>query len=375
VQTVAGDGALTYDFSRGPASVARLNSPWDLVLVGSRLYIAMAGTHQLWDLDLTNMSIGPYAGSGREGLLDGPRDRAALAQPSGITTDGRMLYFVDSEASAVRLVELGSGGRVRTVIGQGLFDFGDVDGDYRVARLQHPLGVLWYRDVLYVADTYNHRIKIVDPDTSHVTTWIGAGGPGWRDGDAPRFYEPGGLAAAAGKLYVADTNNHVVRAVGLHTRQVSTLRLHDPQGLLAWQAHRTASDVLRLPEQHVRPGRGAIRLSLDLPQRYKVLDDASSVLTWQSSDGALSLVDGQREVKLANREYPVRSEVLLQEGSALLEGELALYYCAREDARTCHIRLARLQVPVIVSDAASSREIGVTIQIGEPPVARPLGTG
>ena len=175
VQTVAGDGTLAYNFSRGPASVARLNSPWDLVLVESHLYIAMAGTHQLWDLDLMDMTIGPYAGSGREGLLDGPLDRAALAQPSGITSDGRLLYFVDSEASAVRVAEPGTSGRVRTLIGQGLFEFGDVDGDLLTARLQHPLGILWYRGVLYVADTYNHKIKIVDPDASQATTWVGTG--------------------------------------------------------------------------------------------------------------------------------------------------------------------------------------------------------
>jgi thiol-disulfide isomerase/thioredoxin len=375
VRTVAGDGTLAYNFSRGPASVARLNSPWDLVLVESHLYLAMAGTHQLWDLDLTDMTIGPYAGSGREGLLDGPLDRAALAQPSGITSDGRLLYFVDSEASAVRVAEPGTGGRVRTLIGQGLFEFGDVDGDLLMARLQHPLGILWYRGVLYVADTYNHKIKIVDPDALRATTWVGTGGPGWRDGDAPRFYEPGGLAAAADKLYVADTNNHVLRVALLHTRQVSTLHLHDPRGLLAWQAYKAPSAVLRLPEQHVQPGRGAIRLSLDLPQGYKVLDDASSVLIWQPSDGLLGLVDGQREVKLANREYPVRSEVILKEGAALLEGELTLYYCAQENAATCHIRLARLEIPIIVSDAAPSREISVRIQIGEPPVAGRLASG
>jgi len=228
VRTVAGDGSLTYNLAPGPASAARLNSPWDLVLLGSHLYIAMAGAHQLWRLDLEEMVIGPFAGSGREGLLDGRLDRAALAQPSGLTTDGRAIYFVDSEASAVRLAQLDAGGQVRTLIGQGLFDFGDVDGDGLVARLQHPLGILWYQGTLYVADTYNHKIKIMDPDNGGVTSWLGSGDPGWRDGKAPQFYEPGGLAGAAGRLYIADTNNHVIRVADVRTPLVTTLPLREP---------------------------------------------------------------------------------------------------------------------------------------------------
>jgi thiol-disulfide isomerase/thioredoxin len=367
VRTLAGDGSLTYDVSRGPASGAHLNSPWDLVLVGSHLYIAMAGIHQLWDLDLADMTIGPYAGSGREGLLDGPLDRAALAQPSGITTDGRVPYFADSEASAVRVAEPGPSGAVRTIIGQGLFEFGDMDGDYLKARLQHPLGILWYQGVLYVADTYNHKIKTVDPGAARATTWLGSGDPGWRDGDAPQFYEPGGLAGAGDRLYIADTNNHVVRVADVRSRQVSTLLLRDPQGLLIQQGREAPLAVLHLPEQRVQPGTETIRLVLDLPQGYKVNDDAPSMLTWQPpSDGILRLADDQQEVKLAGRDYPLRLGVILSEGTTLLKGELVLYYCAQVNANTCYIRLARLEIPVVVTGAAPGHEIGVTIPIEAP---------
>jgi DNA-binding beta-propeller fold protein YncE len=172
------------------------------------------------------------AGSGREGLLDAPLTAAALAQPSGIAAANGRLYFADSEASAVRWVDL-EARNVQTIIGEGLFEFGDVEGQAPDARLQHPLGIAWHNQTLYVADTYNHKIKVVDPDRRTVTTLAGDGQPGWRDGTQAQFYEPGGLSGAGDALYVADTDNHLVRVIDLHTATTSTLTLIDPRGLLA----------------------------------------------------------------------------------------------------------------------------------------------
>ncbi len=105
--------------------------------------------------------------------------------------------------------------RVRTLVGEGLFAFGDVDGHSPQARLQHALGIAYHEGILYVADTYNHKIKRLDPVTGEVTTWLGDGRPGWQDGDMPCFYEPGGLAVLGDRLYIADTNNHVIRVADL----------------------------------------------------------------------------------------------------------------------------------------------------------------
>jgi len=231
VRTLAGDGTQArYIVRAGRAAATQLNSPWDLVRVGRRLYIAMAGPHQLWVLDLDDGTIGPYAGTGAEALVDAPLAQASLAQPSGITTDGRVLYFADSESSAIRSADLDPAGGVLTLIGQGLFDFGDEDGGRRQARLQHPLGVTWYQGRLYVADTYNHRIKVIDPADKRLRTLVG-GGRGNADDEAgggrARFYEPSGLSGAGGRLYVADTNNHAVRVIDLASGVVSTLALRD----------------------------------------------------------------------------------------------------------------------------------------------------
>jgi sugar lactone lactonase YvrE len=179
-------------------------------------------------MDTRSQTIHPFAGSGREGTRDGLLDVAELAQPSDLTWDGKgHLYFADSEGSSIRRIETDRGkGGVTTLAGSGasLFDYGDVDGIGGNARLQHPLGVVYYKGMLYVADTYNHKIKRLDPETREIRTFLGGQG-GWRDGTDPLFYEPGGIDAAGDRLYIADTNNHCLRVVDLATHQTSTLVL------------------------------------------------------------------------------------------------------------------------------------------------------
>lgn len=228
VRTVAGTGEQARSYAPGGAlgSRAALSSPWDLAIVNDVLYIAMAGTHQIWMLDLASGLLRPFAGTGNEGIKDGPASQAWLAQPSGITTDGSLLYFADSETSSLRTADPASG-RVETIVGMGLFEFGDVDGAGGLVRLQHPLGVCWYEGELYVADTYNHKIKRIQPQARRSTTWLGSGEPGLADGTgvSVRFHEPSGLSALGGKLYIADTNNHAVRVAEIATGEVRTLSL------------------------------------------------------------------------------------------------------------------------------------------------------
>ena len=123
-------------------------------------------------------------------------------------------------------MELPPVNQVRTLAGGDLFEFGDRDGVGDDVRLQHPLGVALAGGSVYVADTYNHRIKVMDPASGRVSTWAGTGDSGHEDGPAAqaRFYEPGGLSATSTVLYVADTNNHAIRAIGLVDGSVRTLR-------------------------------------------------------------------------------------------------------------------------------------------------------
>lgn len=231
VRTLAGTGeqSTVYPGAGGYGPETALNSPWDVCLVGHTLYIAMAGAHQIWTLDTRTNHVAPFAGTGGEALVDGPLDEALLAQPSGLSyaeiSGTSLLFFADAEASAVRAVDL-SAGEVRTLVGQGLFDFGDVDGPPEAALLQHALGVAYapYDRLVYVADTYNNKIKRIDPASGTCMSFSGKG-RGHIDGRHARYFEPGGLCALGDHLYMADTNNHAVRVLDLQTGLVDTLQL------------------------------------------------------------------------------------------------------------------------------------------------------
>ncbi len=126
VVTIAGTGKQVYNrYPKGNAESVGLNSPWDLTLANNSLYIAMAGTHQIWSLDLLTNTISLHAGNGYENIVDDDLLNSQLAQPSGITNDGKVLYFADSEVSAIRYADINKNGNVNTLIGSGLFNYGD----------------------------------------------------------------------------------------------------------------------------------------------------------------------------------------------------------------------------------------------------------
>jgi DNA-binding beta-propeller fold protein YncE len=230
VETIVGTGEQSRNIypHGGVGLETLLNSPWDLVKVGKTLFIAMAGSHQIWQMNLDTGMISTYAGTGAEGCFDDSLTESAFAQPSGITTNGQELFIADSEISSIRGVGLIKPYQVRTICGSGdLFGFGDVDGQGENVRLQHCLGVEHANNFLWVADTYNHKIKLVSPKTGNCQTVLGDGSVGLKDGQgkSTRFFEPSGLSVTDSHLYIADTNNHAIRCVDLNTLQVTTLQL------------------------------------------------------------------------------------------------------------------------------------------------------
>jgi sugar lactone lactonase YvrE/thiol-disulfide isomerase/thioredoxin len=197
VETLAGTGRKG-EGAIQPAADARtvsLRSPWDLTFLGDTLWIAMAGSHQLWRLDVRSGALSAGAGSGREGLDDGPLAEATFAQPSGLATDGHVIYVADSEASAIRRVDPAAG-TVRTLAGEGLFDAGLRDGPLARARFQHPQGLALDRGVLWVSDTFNGAVRRISLPDGQVSTV------------ARGLAQPGGLTVTAGRLVVADTDHH-----------------------------------------------------------------------------------------------------------------------------------------------------------------------
>ncbi len=380
VQTVAGTGQQTRDYFRhGPGRSIALSSPWDLQIVGRQLYITMAGTHQIWKLDLDKLEVSTFAGSGREERTDGALLEAGFAQPSGITSDGRNLFIADSESNIIRSISL-SEGRVNTVVGGDLFDFGDVDGEGDEVRLQHPLGVVVIDDKVVIADTYNHKLKTLDPKARVVKTFLGSDKRGQSDGTAPSFYEPGGLSVANGKLFVADTNNHAVRVVDLKTKQTSTLNL---QGLQppASNTMTVASDAspnaeeIKVPAQRARANaKGEFMLNVVLPagyhlnpaapQRYRVQVESGaehfgvfSATKPGATGHAETVAETAKNLKLPLR-LPFQT---FTPGAAAVLVQLTLFYCREDNTGECRIKTLVWRLPVEVTKAWDS-PTGILLQ-------------
>ena len=379
VQTAAGTGKQSHEhFANGPARSVGLNSPWDLQLVGRTLYIAMAGPHQIWKLDLDKQEVSTYAGSGREARRDGTLLEAGFAQPSGLASDGKRLYVADSESNIVRAIDF-STGTVTTLVGGDLFEFGDIDAVGDDVRLQHPLGLVSWDDKILIADTYNHKIKQLDPGTRTVKSIFGGGGPGQADGSVASFYEPGGLSVANDKLYVADTNNHAIRVIDLKTKTTATLLLKDLQPPAATAAVAETesapnAEEITVPVQQVRAkNEGSLVVQVELPagyhlnpmapQRYRVSVEKGYPQLSVSTLGGSGPVAKSKETKQTskNLKLPLLIPFAAAEaGDAELRIQATLFYCREDNTGTCRIKTLVWRAPItVVNDPAAPTEIRV----------------
>lgn len=218
--TLAGTGRQWWQGTptSGPAREVDLSSPWDLAWFADRLWIAMAGVHQLWTYDPESATVRVAAGTTNEGLVDGPAAEAWFAQPSGlaVSADGERLWVADSETSALRCLD--RDGHVHTAVGAGLFDFGHRDGAAGQALLQHPLGVTALPDgSVAISDTYNHALRRYDPASGEVTTL------------ATDVREPSDAVLVDGDLVVVESARH----------RLTRLRLPEEAVRVADRAHRT----------------------------------------------------------------------------------------------------------------------------------------
>ncbi|MEV7997114.1 NHL domain-containing thioredoxin family protein [Streptomyces sp. NPDC086077] len=244
VGTLAGTGRqwMQGDARSGPAREVNLSSPWDVALFGGRVWIAMAGVHQLWAYDPVSGGVAVAAGTTNEGLVDGPGPEAWFAQPSGLAATPERLWLADSETSALRWVDLD--GAVHTAVGTGLFDFGHRDGPAAQALLQHPLGVTALPDgSVAVSDTYNHALRRFDPATGEVTTL------------ATDLREPSDAVLAGDDIVVVESARH----------RLTRLRLPEEAVRVAGVAHRTQRAATE-----VAPGRLQLDVIFEAPAGQKL---------------------------------------------------------------------------------------------------------
>jgi DNA-binding beta-propeller fold protein YncE len=376
VTTVAGDGSLGVTSPQGcvVASSTALRSPWGLAVVGDSIYVAMAGSHQIYRYFPRENAIEVYAGTGVEALLDGPVARSAWAQPSGMSVRGSFLYVADSETSALRKIDLDKG-EVTTLIGEGLFDFGDEEGTAEQTMLQHPLDVAVLADGgLLVADTYNGKLKRVDRH-GVVRTVVA-------DLD-----EPGCVTVAPdGAWLVADTNGHrVLRIVdgkpaevvvtGAPVARIGALIRERPApppvSVDGW-----FTAVLELADDAgLAPGDATIRLRLAAPQGTEIAEgSALRVAAEVSRRSDLLILPSASLVVPAegarfDLDVPVRVSDLTD---ARIEAELlvAIDYlaCVSGDAAACFPKSARVRVPVRLLRESGAAQLAFDVAL--PAVAR-----
>ncbi|WP_064457625.1 NHL domain-containing thioredoxin family protein [Streptomyces hygroscopicus] len=337
VTTLAGTGRQWWQGSpaEGPAREVDLSSPWDVAWFADRLWIAMAGVHQLWTYDPAAGTVRAAAGTTNEGLVDGPAEEAWFAQPSGLAAAGDRLWVADAETSAVRYVERAGGGgtddgfAVRTAVGTGLFDFGHRDGAAGQALLQHPLGVTALPDgSVAISDTYNHALRRYDPATGEVTTL------------ATDLREPSGAVLADDDIVVVESARH----------RLTRLRLPEEAVRVEAVAHRTqraATDIapgtLRLDVVFQAPGGQKLDTRYGPSTRLLVSSTPPELLA--GGDGAGT--DLSRELVLAQG---VTEGVLhVSAMAASCDDDPANAYPA------CHVHQQDWGVPVRVAEGGATR--------------------
>ncbi|HZL91933.1 MAG TPA: thioredoxin-like domain-containing protein [Pirellulaceae bacterium] len=353
----------------GKPRATALNSPWDLWIHDGDLYIAMAGPHQIWKMPLDEAEIGPYAGNGREDVVDGPllprmpyaTGYASFAQPSGLTSDGTWLYVADSEGSSIRAVPFDSTQEVKTVVGTAelplgrLFAFGDEDGPRDKAKLQHCLGVAFAGGKLYVADTYNNKIKVVDPESGETRTLAGTGKPGCDD-EAGSFDEPAGIAHAKGKLYIADTNNHLIRTIELASGKVATLAIEGlappaPKGEKKPAFKNAVQEKVSLATLRPSDGQVKLNVSLQVPEGWKI-NSLAPMSYWLDSTKETGPADrtkfGKRKLDKPVAEFEVPVSVS-GTGDDEVRVSLNYYYCQGGDEGVCKTGSVVFTVPLKIA--------------------------
>lgn len=367
VETIGGTGTLEgFNGFGGKSLETSLRSPWDLSLVGKDLYIAMAGSHQIWRMDLEKNYLEPYAGTRWEARTDGNIKKAAFGQPSGIVSDGKKLFVADSESNIIREIDFEKE-TVETLVGGDLWVFGDVDGEGDDVRLQHPLGIELYNGKVLLADTYNHKIKLLNAEKRTVETFLGTGKEGQIDGKKPTFYEPGGISVANGKLYIADTNNQAIRVVDLKMKETSTLKI---VGLTPpVQKENETSSVspnlseINLKEQTISANAESslifkvklpegFHLNPNAPQRYDILFEKGENVTIENP---------RQKFKELPLVVPFQAK---ENGTANIRAKLTIYYCREDNTGVCLIKSLIWNVPVKISkDKKTSNKIELSASV------------
>jgi hypothetical protein len=343
----------------------------------------MAGSHQICGIRLGSTGLQVVAGTGAENVVNGPRNEAAFAQPSGLATDGHNLYVADSEGSAIRKIPFTKTQPVTTVAGthdlpngQSLFEFNDIDGNESTARFQHPLGLTYYDGHLLVADTYNHKIKSIDLATGDVKTELGNGKRG-DSLDLPQFAEPGGLSVAGGKLYIADSNNHEIKVADKATRRVTVLKIEglSPPAPVTDETEKeekapAPASSARLETQTVAAGDSLqLQFKFKLPDGYKLNKEAPASCRLRTSSSTDLIAPAElakhHRAELEKNTALVTIPAAHKSGKAVFDVSLSFTYCRDGVGGICKLGSAHWTVPIEFAADAKQSTVELTATVRE----------
>jgi sugar lactone lactonase YvrE/thiol-disulfide isomerase/thioredoxin len=360
-----------------PAKSVALRTPWDVALRGDTLYVALAGSHQLAAIDLRPgaraATLRRFAGTGREALRDGMPDESAFAQPSGLAIGGDVLYVADSEASAIRAVDLRDGS-TKTLLGTGLFDWGDAEGTLRPKMLQHPIAVAVSPGGLWIADTYNRKIKRL------------VGSPGSQGFDSLRTVvvqaagtplgNPSGLSVEPdGSLLIADTDRNRLLRLPLGATEplvVTVTQRSAPASVVSappsTSATRARGEELLAPPQRLHPGRQQLAFQLLAPSGYAFSEGAPWSIDLSAEGDGLRIIEPHRDGEAKGGNQVALEAAVDARGAAVLLASIRATVCDDVNHAACYPRRVRYRVPLAVSGDGDAASGPVALSVTPPAV-------
>jgi hypothetical protein len=319
----------------------------------------MAGSNQVWTVDVNNGTMELLAGTGAFGASDG--ESAEFAQPTGLAIDGSDLVVADSSSSSIRRISDSTTSTAAGPSGE-LFEYGDENGAPTDARFQFPLDLAVSGSDIWVVDSLNHRIRRVSP--AGVDTVAGSVA-GWQDGSEALFAHPSAIDVGTSHAYVADTGNHSIRRIDLVTGETSTIVLRGIELLVPTSEDQPFEGVeIRLDPATVQPGAGSLVLDVSLPDGFKINPLAPSRFEWLNS--SVATVDPAASQSIVDPAFPMEVNATFAEGAGEVKADLWLVYCESDQESICLFDRARVTIPLEVTPQATGTTVPIDYTIVLP---------
>lgn len=339
------------------APVTSFSYPTDLSREGTLLYLSNTGFNQFLKIDTISGKI--------ESLF--PQNKEVKVLPEffskmGLYQIGNTIYFTDGGTSALKSISSDVYSKTKILVGNKKGEYGDLDGDSTLAKLQFPKSVFAKNGKVYISDTLNHKIKVFDTVTKTVKTLAGTGRIGSKNGPATQssFHEPNGIYLYKDDLYVADTNNHCIRVINLPEQRTGTLNLRaEPEFFQDFKKKITPLE-LTIPHKSLFLNKSLLGISLkiELDKRYEWDGNSPFYFKISSSDGNVLDFSGKETNHFEN--FTGETEFFpgkIKEGSTEITIDGVVFFCSKEKSSLCFYKKFRTSTIVKLSNKGDDRPI------------------